>query len=448
MIFRMLAPVGLALALAAFPAAGIAQAQPEPATAGEAAVPFVADGEPGSFGHDFAVRLYGESLGAGGAFAEARLAAAPDDQTAQMALGMVAFAEAVQGLGRDLYRHGLQTPEDGILPFFRLPVERNPTPEPLDYQGARAILIRFAERLAVADAAFAGVDDPAVEIRLRPALIRFDSDGDGVLSEADRFGPVYGQYTLRRGDPQGRVDFDASDAPWFRGYCHLLSAIAEAWLAHDWHEGFEISFQALFPDAGLPNAALNDWPRKEMEQLAKQLGNAPSHLTERPLTYAFAADMVAFLHLIHWPVTEPERLGAARDHLKTMIAMSRESWRRIEAETDDGQEWVPGPHQSLAAGEGRPARVTEETVKGWLQFLDTFEALLDGRLLLPHWRLERGINLRRAIEAPRTFDLLLWIQGSAALPYVEDGPMAGKETWRTITRLMGGDFLTYFIWFN
>ena len=66
--------------------------------------------------------------------------------------------------------------------------------------------------------------------------------------------------------------------------------------------------------------------------------------------------------------------------------MSRESWRRIAAETDDGFEWIPGPHQSFASGENRPAAVTEDAVKGWLQFLDTFEAVLDGKLLLPHWR--------------------------------------------------------------
>jgi len=137
-----------------------------------------------------------------------------------------------------------------------------------------------------------------------------------------------------------------------------------------------------------------------------------------------------------------------RDHLKTVIATSRESWRRILAETDDKLEWIPAPNQSLASGERRPAQVTAETVQGWLQFLDTFEAVLDGELLLPHWRLKQGFNLRRVFEEPRLFDIVLWLQGSAAVPYIEDGPVAGKEIWEPIGQMMAGDFMTYFVWFN
>jgi hypothetical protein len=452
MAIRSLAFLIAPVVIATLPIPSGAQTQPQvPETAAEqqeSAEPFVADGVPGAFDYEFAALLYGQSLDAGRAYAEARLAIAPEDETALMALGITQFADAVHGLARDMHRHGLEVSGGGlILPFFRVPVDPNSKPEPLDYESARQILISFVERLALAEATLAGVDDPAVELRLRPALIRFDTNSDGVWSDEERFSRIYGQYTPRRGDPEGRVDFDGSDAPWFRGYTHLLSAMAEAWLAYDWHEGFEASFHSLFPNSGLPNAALNELPRAR-QQSAPASSYDHNTFSGNMMEDAYIADLVAFFHLVHWPVSEPERLASAREHLKAMIRMSRESWRRIRAETDDAQEWVPAPHQAFASGENRPAAVTEETVAGWLQFLDTFEQTLDGKLLLPHWRLNGGINLKRVFLEPRAFDIVLWLQGSAALPYIEDGRVADSATWAPISQLMGGDFMTYFVWFN
>lgn len=34
------------------------------------------------------------------------------------------------------------------------------------------------------------------------------------------------------------------------------------------------------------------------------------------------------------------------------------------------------------------------------------------------------------------------------MPDIEDGPVAGKETWEPIGQMMAGDFMTYFVWFN
>ena len=73
---------------------------------------------------------------------------------------------------------------------------------------------------------------------------------------------------------------------------------------------------------------------------------------------------------------------------------------------------------------------TQDQVDRGLIFLDDFEALLQGRKLLPHWRLEQGINLRRVFLEPSTFDLTLWIQGSAAIPYLEDGELISTEAWK------------------
>jgi len=43
---------------------------------------------------------------------------------------------------------------------------------------------------------------------------------------------------------------------------------------------------------------------------------------------------------------------------------------------------------------------------------------------------------------------VLLIQGSAALPYLEDGEIASEETWRRISQLLDGDLFRYAVWFN
>ena len=73
---------------------------------------------------------------------------------------------------------------------------------------------------------------------------------------------------------------------------------------------------------------------------------------------------------------------------------------------------------------------------------------MKGSRLIPHWRFDKGINMRRFFLEPRTFDIVLLIQGYAALPYLEEGELTNEQTWDQISNLLGGDFFRYFIWFN
>ena len=125
------------------------------------------------------------------------------------------------------------------------------------------------------------------------------------------------------------------------------------------------------------------------------------------------ADMIAFIHLNHWPVVEPERLRRVLGHLEAMVSLSRENWRRITAETDDRNEWIPNPKQS---GVLPRMQVTQDQADGWQRFLEEFDALLQGRKLIPHWRFQQGVNLRRFFLEPTTFDLVLLIQSWGFCP--------------------------------
>ena len=165
----------------------------------------------------------------------------------------------------------------------------------------------------------------------------------------------------------------------------------------------------------------------------------------RLLDAGAVVDLIGFIHLMRWSVVQPERLRSCLKHLETMVALSKKSWELILAETDDHNEWIPGPHQTaMLPG----LRVAAERVKGWQSFLDEFEAVLQGRKLIPHFRFDKGINVRRLFLEPRTFDPVLLIQGSGAVPYLEDGEKTTADTWQQILELFEGNFLGYFIWFN
>lgn len=161
--------------------------------------------------------------------------------------------------------------------------------------------------------------------------------------------------------------------------------------------------------------------------------------------YSSIADLIAFVHLLRWPVAEPDRSASSLAHLERMVELSRENWRRIDAETDNGREWVPNPRQT---GVFRSLTIDQARYDGWLVFLDQMDAVLKGKSLLPHWRFRQGFNLRRMFLEPQTLDAVMLAHGQALLPYLEDGPIADSGTWSRAIEVFGGDFFGYFLWIN
>jgi hypothetical protein len=58
------------------------------------------------------------------------------------------------------------------------------------------------------------------------------------------------------------------------------------------------------------------------------------------------------------------------------------------------------------------------------------------------------VNLRRVFTEPRPFDLVLWVQGTAAAPYLENGPLTKPETWSRFQNIFRGEFIGFALWFN
>ena len=279
---------------------------------------------------------------------------------------------------QSFHRYGVRDVGGGMVPFLRLPVPANPDPDPIRYEDLRGIFTAWLEDMSRAEATLAKVDDPDVTLPLHFGLIRLDLDGDGKAGEEETLWRVYSRFNRQAGQPGGEagvdaensrsflIRFDRGDVAWLRGYCHLLSAFAEVYLAHDGRDLFHHSANLIFarPETPFPFLRRRDAGPREFDSIE-------------------IIDVVATIHMIRMPVVEPKRMASALEHLRAMIGLSRESWRFYKRESDDDNEWIPNPGQKTVVP---GVRVTEEMVRGWEEFLDEAEALLAGKTLVPFWR--------------------------------------------------------------
>lgn len=369
-------------------------------------------------------------------------AAAPGDPAAAYAAGTGEFFTALEILAGGLHRHGFESPRSFTLPLMRLPVPDNPDPEPLTYGQFRAILVAFRDRLEKSAATLGSVPaDADIGMVIDLARLGIDLNEDGQIAPDESAAAIMASLSRGGGAPDAAAPaltfrFDRADGYWLQGYAEFLMAQADFWLAHDFKNTFDGSFHMLFPRAKLP---LQD-------TLVPLDGGMNGGILSSEWRLA---DFISLVHLINWQVVEPERRQAARRHLMEMIRLSREDWKAIRAETDNDREWLPGPQQK-GASPLTGLEVGEEQVQAWLAALDMAEDLLEGRSLLPHFRIaDKGINMKRFFDEPKTFDLVLSITGPAIAPYLERGKILTSEEFNQIQRQFGGaGFLTFALWFN
>lgn len=368
-------------------------------------------------------------------------AAAPSDPASAYAAGAGEFFTALEILAGGLHRHGFESPQSFMLPLMRLPVPDNPNPEPLTYEEFRAILVAFRDRLEKSAATLGSVPaDADIGMVIDLTRLGIDLNEDGNIAPDESAAAIMAALS-RGGAPDGPAPsltfrFDRADGYWLQGYAEFLMAQADFWLAHDFKTMFDGSFHMLFPRAKLP---LQD-------VLVPPDGGMSGSIFASEWRFA---DFISLVHLVNWPVVEPERRQAARRHLLEMIRLSREDWKAIRAETDNDREWLPGPKQN-GPNPLTGLEVGEEQVTAWLATLDMAEDLLEGRVLLPHFRIAgKGINMKRFFDEPKTFDLVLSITGPAIAPYFESGRILTSDDFDQIQREFGGaGFLTFALWFN
>lgn len=377
--------------------------------------------------------LHAGRLAEGETSLQDRLKAEPADDEARFGLGTVQFIRGVERLGQSLYRYGA-APQLGTMlevPFLRLPVPNNPNPEQITYEKLRSVFRDLLADLKLSEQTLAAIKSDDVKLTLSVGKIRLDLNSDGKAD--DEFSTILSRY-LRRQNPAKlaglEIAFDRGDVDWLRGYCHLLSALLEINLAHDGQELFAFAAPYFFA--------------RTETTIAPEL--RPALNNDRGFDFDLLFDAIAVVHLIHLPVIEPERMLAAREHLLRVFELSRQSWKFILAENDNDREWIPNPRQVGALG----IPIRQDQIDAWLGFVDEGRALLEGTRLVPFWRgtRARGINLKRVFTEPRTFDLVLWVQGSGAVPYIEEGPQTNQAVWNNLQRVFGGDLFTFGVWFN
>ena len=357
------------------------------------------------------------------------------DQEGRFGIGLIRFVSAVEHFAQGLYRHGFASPDVGpIGPAMAMPVPVNPNPEPLTYDKLRTLfgtLVSDLDSAKLALLAAGEAGDYVVPVDIMK--IRIDVDGDGASGDNESVGGVLvGMFGAEMGSapPDTTIGFDRADAIWLAGYSQVIAAQADFLLAHDFHELVDASFHRLFPRAGLP---MQNYTR------------STSTLMLDPESDNAIADALAAIHTLNFPVVEPQRLKGVLARLHEIIALSRRNWEAILSETDDNRELVPSPRQTPLM---QDAPVTAETVAAWRATLDTTEQILNGELLIPHWRFQKGFDLKAYFENATRTDLVMLITGHDALPFLKDGPVASADSFAEANRVFGDALWGYAFWFN
>jgi hypothetical protein len=379
--------------------------------------------------------LIAGKLAQGEAAMLAQLQNHPEDDQARFSLGVTQLLSSVERLSQSLYRYGLrQTSVTRFLPVLRLPIPENPNPQTIRYADTRQVLQTFVDDLAKIEATLASIKDPNVKLPLRFGLIKLDLNADGKVEAGESFWRIF-ESLNRTGITESKaqafsIAFDAGDAVWLRGYTHLLSAGLEFALAHDGQLFFNTLAHLMFEKPETP------YPFLVTGRSQNPYGNS-----------AEITDLIAFFHLLNFPMQEPARMTKSLQHLQAVTALSRQSWQLIQAETDRDREWLPNPQQTSVIFN---TRVTTAMIESWMAFLDEADALLLGKNLIPFWRSTeaRGVNLNKVFTQPRSTDVILWIQGTGAVPYLEFGKVTQPQLWQRLQETFGGQFFGFAAWFN
>jgi len=164
--------------------------------------------------------------------------------------------------------------------------------------------------------------------------------------------------------------------------------------------------------------------------------------------YEFAdeVDLASMVYFALQQQPDAMHTRSARLHLLEMIRLNRTFWTRVEGENDNDAEWIPNARQTSALGVVLPPEAAET----WQALLADAEDLLEGRKLIPYWRLQSagGINLKKLLDDPVPVNAVEWIQGLGLLPYLERGERVSAFNWRQFQFLMRGDSMLFVLLLN
>lgn len=347
------------------------------------------------------------------------------------ALGGVRFLGAIETALQTRYRTGMYGDIVMLtgIPFLRLPIPENPSPDPFD---PVVIEEMFGQILNDMDGALMSLDgisdDDVVSVRFDTSDLWFDIDANGQRDPGEAVFEVLATMLGVRAEVDAPlvIQFDTADAAWLSAYAHLLSGVSEVVLA----------FQPAEPVrevlASASDLSVLNPPVPGGDDFDARFG-----------TYA---DLITILVAAIEQQPLPERTQAAHGHFLEMVADNRVFWQRVARETDNDAEWIPNKSQTSALPVDFPA----DTGRRWLAVLSEAEALLNGDLLIPHWRMgdAAGTNLSLLMDDPPPVDIVGFVQGMSLLPYAEQGPLIQGQSLRLFSELVGGNASLFMVLLN
>lgn len=372
-------------------------------------------------------------IGASGlAATEARLAALPDPAPADLfALAGLRFLRGVEGALQLRWETGVRA-DWSEIPVMRLPIPENPNARPFRPEDLTALIAGIGSNMDAARGTLdrLGGQDFGLEIALSD--LWFDINRNGIREDGEEVARVAGLTIAgaARGflspPPDPVIRFDAADAAWLHAYTHFLSAVVNVAQAYD-----------PAPMVGRVQASAST--------LKDLMGDTPPP-NALDMMFGRQVDRAAIILMALAQDPDPALTRAAHGHLLAMIAHNRRFWTLIGAETDDDREWVPNDSQGSALG----IRMPPGTGTRWQAVLADAEALLEGRVLMPHWRMgaEAGIDLKMMFENPPRWDIVAMVQGEGLLPYARKGPRVTAASWQDFEALVRGDAILFAILLN
>ena len=310
------------------------------------------------------------------------------------------------------------------LPFLRLPVPPNPSPEPFNGALITQLFTDIDADMAAARTALASLPQgEEFGLELTFSDLWFDVNQNSTRDPKEDaltiLGPQLMGWQWQDPDPAApplTIRFDAADVAWLTAYTHVMSGVANTVLAYD------------------PAVAID---RVIASRTALKVAQPSSDDYNFDASFGQFLDAFAMLEGAVNQQPDAARAKAAKDHFLGMITENRRFWTLVALEADNDREWIPNDKQNSALGLTLPPG-TGDT---WLGVLADGEALLQGRLLFPYWRgpFGQGINLGRMFDDPAPMSITGWIQGWAAVPYLEQGPVIDDTSLRQFEGLMGGN---------
>lgn len=362
----------------------------------------------------------------------ARLAALPNPSASEaFALAGLHFLSGVEGALQLRWQTGMRA-DWSELPILRLPIPENPAARPFAPADITTLFQGVTADMDAARTALAAIGTQEVALDLRLSDLWFDINANGTreagedvsaiagltLAGAGRFGTDMAQ------DPV--IRFDTADAAWLSAYTHFLSAFADIALAFDPEPA---AARVIASTAALQNLWGDTPPPNAMDMM-----------------FGRQVDRAAIILVALAQKPDAARAASAHAHLLGMITENRRFWSLVEAETDNAQEWVPNDRQTSALGLPMPPG----TGARWQAVLADAEAILNGTLLIPHWRMgaEAGIDVKAMFMNPPPVDIITWAQGEGLLPYARKGPRATAQSWRDFQSVVQGDAALFAVFLN